>query len=211
MSRILLVSFLLTWPLTGIALLGVLAKPLLAASEGVTEVFPIQKTAPIAVAIESSGNEAELRHQMRVKNDVSELSTDTIRFSEAPVGSFGFIGAQALGMALVRQSPDLALERVAPTSIAYEIHKLVGGNGLLVGFMDRETAARISHTERPKNLRVALYSNPVQRAPIIVAVPLTKVMVDRMPTRLDPKHADSPVMMDMDLLTTINRTSPIRR
>jgi hypothetical protein len=187
----------------------VLAGPLLAAQGRPTEVFPVQKAAPTAIVIETSGNEAELRRQMRINNDVVELSTETILFSEAPIGSFGFIAPQSLGMALVTQSPDLVLERVASTANAYEIHKITGGNGLLVGFMNKEGAAGVSPSERPKNLRISLYSNSVDKAPIIVAVPLTKVMVDRMPVRLDPKKSDGPVILNMDLLTTINRKSPI--
>ncbi|MDF0675013.1 MAG: hypothetical protein P0120_11855 [Nitrospira sp.] len=172
-----------------------------------TEAFPVQKAAPVAVVIETAGSEAELRQHMRVKNDVAELSTGAIRFSEAPIGSFGFIAPQSLGMALVTQSPDLELERVASTSNAYEIHKVSDGNGLLVGFMTREAASQISPNERPKNLRIALYSNSVEKAPIIVAVPLSKLMVDRMPIRLDPKKSESPVILSMDLLTTANRKS----
>ncbi len=211
MSRILLVPLPLAWSLLVLTFLCVLAKPLLAAPGGMTETFPVQKAAPRAVVIETAGSEAELRRHMRVKNGVAELSTGAIRFSEAPVGSFGFIASQPLGMVLVTQNPDLVLERVASTSNAYEIHKLADGSGLLVGFMDRKTASQISPTERPKNLRIALYSNSVEKAPIIVAVPLTKVMVDRMPIKLDPKKIDSPVMLDMDLLTTVNRKSPGRQ
>jgi len=208
MSRILLVALPLILFLFVVTFLCVPADPLLAAPEEMTEVFPIQKAAPIAIVIETAGNEAELRRQMRVKNDVAELSTETIRFSEAPIGSFGFIAPQSLGMVLVTQTPDLVLERVVPTASAYEIHKIAGGSGLLVGFMDRETASQVAPTERPKNLRIALYSNSVDQAPIIVAVPLTKVMVDRMPIRLTPKKSDSPVILYMDLLTTANRKSP---
>ena len=189
--------------------LCILARPLLAAPGGMTETFPIQKAAPVAVVIETAGSEAELRRHMRAKNNVAELSAGTMRFSEAPIGSFGFIAPQSLGMALVTQSPDLALERVASMPNAYEIHKIADGSGLVVGFMDRETAFQISPTERPKNLRVALYSNSVDKAPIIVAVPLIKVMVDRLPIRLDPKRSDSPVLLNMDLLTTANRKSTV--
>jgi hypothetical protein len=114
-----------------------------------TEVFPVQKAAPIAIVIETAGSEAELRRHMRVKNHVAELSTGTIRFSEAPIGSFGFIAPQPLGMALVTQSPDLELERVASTFNAYEIHKVADGNGLLVGFMSTDAASQISPSERP--------------------------------------------------------------
>jgi hypothetical protein len=144
---------------------------------------------------------------MRVKNGVAELSTGSIRFSEAPIGSFGFIASQSLGLVLVTQNPDLVLERVASTSNDYEIHKVADGSGLLVGFMDRETASQISPGERPKNLRIALYSNSVDKAPTIVAVPLSKLMVDRMPIKVDPKKSDSPVVLNMDLLTTANRKS----
>lgn len=210
MSRILLVPPLLIIFLLVLTGLCIPAKPLLAAPEGMTEVFPAQKAAPVAVVIETAGSEAELRQHMRVKNDVAELSTETIRFSEAPIGSFGFIAPQSLGMALVTQSPDLELERVASTSNAYEIHKVADGNGLLVGFMNREAASQIIPSERPKNLRIALYSNFVDKAPTIVAVPLSKLMADRMPIRLDPKKSESPVVLNMDLLTTANRKSPGR-
>lgn len=209
MSRILL-SLSLTLSLV-LMFLCVLEKPLLAEQEGPTGVFPIQKAAPVAVVIETAGSEAELRRHMRVKNHVAELSTGTIRFSEAPIGSFGFIAPQSLGMALVTQSPDLELERVASPLNAYEIHKVADGNGLLIGFMSADAASQISPSERPKNLRIALYSNSVDKASTIVAVPLSKLMIDRMPTRLDSKKSDSPVVLDMDLLTTVNRKSPGRQ
>ena len=211
MSRILLVLPSLVVFLLVLTFSCVLTRPLFAASEAMTEVFPVQKAAPIAIVIETAGSEAELRRHMRVKNHVAELSTGTIRFSEAPIGSFGFIAPQSLGMALVTQSPDLELEREASTFNAYEIHKVADGNGLLVGFMSTDAASQISPSERPKNLRIALYSNSVDKAPTIVAVPLSKLMVDRMPIRLDPKKSDSPVILSMDLLTTANRKSPGRQ
>lgn len=211
MSRILLVLPSLVVFLLVLTFSCVLTRPLFAASEAMTEVFPVQKAAPIAIVIETAGSEAELRRHMRVKNHVAELSTGTIRFSEAPIGSFGFIAPQSLGMALVTQSPDLELEREASTFNAYEIHKVADGNGLLVGFMSTDAASQISPSERPKNLRIALYSNSVDKAPTIVAVPLSKLMIDRMPMRLDPKKSDSPVVLDMDLLTTVNRKSPGRQ
>jgi len=211
MSRILLVSLTLAVSLGATVFFCGPARPLLAAQGGPTEVLPVQKAAPAVVVPEMVGSEAELRSHMRVKNGVAELSTEAIRFSEAPVGSFGFIAPQSLGMVLVTQNPDLVLERVASTPNAYEIHKIADGNGLLVGFMNRKTASQISHSERPKNLRIALSSNLVDKASSIVAVPLTKVMVDRMPIRLDPKKSDSPVVLNMDLLTTANRKSPGRQ
>jgi len=185
-----------------------LSNPLDAAQGGKTEILPLQKAAPAAVAIETAGSEAELRRQMRAKNGVAELHAGTVRFSQAPTGSFGFIAPQFLGMALVTQSPDLALERVSPAANAYEIHKLADGSGLLVGFMGGDLVPQVTPSQRPKNIRIALYSNPSDKAPLIVAVPLVKLMVDRMPVRLDPKQPDSPVMLDMDLQGTANRKSP---
>ncbi|TKS58396.1 MAG: hypothetical protein EWM72_03062 [Nitrospira sp.] len=185
-----------------------LSNPLDAAPGSKTEILPLQKAAPAAVAIETAGSEAELRRQMRAKNGVAELHTGTVRFSQAPTGSFGFIAPQFLGMALVTQSPDLALERVSPAANAYEIHKLADGSGLLVGFMGGDLVPQVTPSQRPKNIRIALYSNPSDKAPLIVAVPLVKLMVDRMPVRLDPKQPDSPVMLDMDLQGTANRKSP---
>jgi hypothetical protein len=173
------------------------------------EILPLHKAAPAAVVIEAVGSEAELRHQMRAKNGVAELRTGTVRFSHAPTGSFGFIAPQSLGMALVMQSPDFAMEQVAAIANAFEVHKLADGSGLLVGFMGKETVPHITSSERPKNLRISLYSNPSDKAPLIVAVPLTKLLVDRMPIRLDPKQSDGPVMLDMDLQGTANRKTPV--
>jgi len=174
---------------------------------GKTEVMPIQKAAPVAVVIEATGSEQDLRKQLRVKNSVSELNTATVPFSQAPVGSYGFIAPQPLGMALVTQSPDLLIERVAPAPNAYEIHKLADGSGMVVGFIGKELIPQVTPANRPHHIRIALYSNPTEKTPYIAAVPLIKLMVDRMPVRLSPKEPDSPVMLDMDLQGTANRKS----
>jgi hypothetical protein len=190
--------------------LSLLPSPLSAAPGGKTETLPVQKAAPAAVVIEATGSEPELRHLMRTKNGVAELRTSTARFSEAPTGSFGFIAPQFLGLVLVTQSPDLVLERASSAANAYEIHKLADGSGLLVGFMGRDAAPQIVPSERPKNVRISLFSNLSEKAPLIVAVPLVKLMVDRMPLRLDPSRADGPVMLEMDLQGTANRKTPVR-
>ena len=172
-----------------------------------TEVMPIQKAAPAAVVIETTGNEPDLRKQLRVKNNVAELNTATVPFSQAPIGSYGFIAPQPLGMALVTQSPDLLLERVAPAPNAYEIHKLADGSGMVVGFIAKDLISQVTPANRPHHIRIALYSNPTEKTPYIAAVPLIKLMVDRMPVRLSPKQPESPVMLDMDLQGTANRKS----
>lgn len=180
-----------------------------AAPAGKTEVLPVQKAAPAAVVIETAGSEAELRRQMREKTGVAELHSGTIRFSEAPTGSFGFIPPQALGLVLVTQSPDLALERVSSVPNAYEIHKLADGSGLLVGFLKKDMAAHIAPKERPKTLRITLHSSSSDEAPLIVAVPLEKLMVDQMPRRRDSGKRDGPVVLEMDLQSTMARKAPI--
>jgi hypothetical protein len=150
-----------------------------------------------------------LRQRLRAKNGVSELSDSTpnVRFSEAPTGRFGFIAPTSLAMALVTQSPDLVLDRVPSAVNAYEIHKLADGNGMLVGFVATDLVPQITPAERPRNLLISLHSNASDKAPYIIAVPLTKLAADRMPTRLDPKKADSAVMLHMDLRSTVNRQS----
>ena len=174
---------------------------------GKTEVLPIETMAPVAVVIESGGQEQELRKQLRAKHSVTELSAANVPFSQAPTGSFGFIAPQQLGMALVTQSPDLMLERVAPGANAFEIHKLADGSGMLVGFIGKDQAPHITPANRPHTVRIALYSSPSERTPYIAAVPLIKLMVDRMPVEVEPKKSDSPVMLDMDLQGTANRKS----
>jgi hypothetical protein len=168
----------------------------------------VQKAAPAAVVIESAGSEEDLRKQIRAKTGVTALGAATDRFSRAPEGSYGFIDPHTLGMALVSQSPDFMLQRVSPSSNAYEVHKLADGSGLLVGFVPKDLVAQLTPANRPHHIRVALHSNPSEKAPVIAAVPIVKLMVDRIPVRLDPKKADSPVFLDMDLQGTANRKSP---
>lgn len=196
--------------LLGLLCIGVAPSPVNAArGGGKTEVLPVQKAAPAAVIIEGDGNEVELRRQMRAKNGVAELGSSTaqVMFSQAPTGSFGFIVPKLLGLALVTQSPDLAIGRTAPATNAYEIHKLADGSGMLVGFMGTELMAQVAPSQRPKNVRIVLYSNPSDKAPHIVAVPLVKLVADRMPTRLDVKNPDGPVSLDMDLQGSSTRAS----
>jgi len=107
----------------------------------------------------------------------------------------------------VTQSSDLVLERVAPTSNAYEIHKLADGNGMVVGFIEKALIAQVTPENRPHHIRLALCSNRSDKMPYIAAVPLTKLMVDRMPVRVDPKSAEGPVVLEMDLQGTANRKS----
>lgn len=188
--------------------LGFFPYPLEAAPGGKTETLPMQKSAPAAVVIETAGTEPELRRLMRTKNGVAELQAGIVRFSEAPTGSYGFIAPKHLGMALVTQSPDLVLERAPSSSDAYEIHKLADGSGLLVGFLGKDVAPQVKSSERPKNVRISLYSNPAAKAPQIVAVPFTKLTVDRMPRRIESNKTDSPVILEMDLQGTANRKAP---
>ena len=208
-TRTLSAHYLIAGTLLGLTLLSLVPASPVAAQGGKTEVLPVQKAAPAVVYIETPGSEAELRRQLRAKNGVVALSASTsvIRFSIAPTGSFGFIPSKLLGMALITRSPDLPLEQMPPTSNAYEIHKLADGSGLLVGFVEADLKPQLTPSQRPKNVRLGLYSNPSDKAPHIIAVPLIKLVVDRMPIRLDPKEPASAVLFEMDLQSTANRTS----
>ena len=201
----------LTGTLLGLVLISLLPASLDAArgGGGKTEVLPVQTAAPAAVFIETTGSDVELRRQLRDKNGVSALSSSApgIRFSVAPTGSFGFITPRLLGLALVTQSPDLPLEQTASAANAYEIHKLADGSGMLVGFVSADMKPLLTPSQRPKNVRLRLYSNPSDKAPHIAAVPLVKLVVDQMPLKLDPKKQDSAVVLDMDLQGTANRKS----
>ena len=203
------VPYLIAGPLFVLTLMSLVPASLSGAQGGKTEAFPVQKSAPAVVFIETAGSEVELRRQLRAKNGVSELSSSTsvIRFSVAPTGSFGFITPKLLGLALITQSPDLPLEQTPPTANAFEIHKLADGSGMLVGFVEANLKPQLTPSQRPKNVRLGLYSNPSGKAPHIVAVPLVKLIVDRMPIRLDPKEPGSAVLLEMDLQSTANRTS----
>lgn len=178
-----------------------------AQAAGKTEVMPMVTSAPKAVVIEATGNEPDLRKQLRAKNGVTELGATRVPFSQAPSGSYGFIAPQPLGMALVTQSPDLVLERSAPASNAFEIHKLADGSGMVVGFIEKALIKQVIPENRPHHVRVALGSNRSDKTPYIAAVPLIKLMVDRMPTRIEPRNAESPVVLEMDLQGTANRKS----
>jgi hypothetical protein len=205
------VRYLISGSLLLLTLMSLVPVSIEAARGGKTEVLPIQKAAPAVVFIETAGSETELRQQLRAKNGVAELSPSTpgIRFSAAPTGSFGFIAPQFLGMALVTQSPDLPLERTPPAANAFEIQKLADGSGMLVGFVGPDLKPQLTPSERPKNIRLTLYSNPSDKAPHIVAVPVVKLLADRMPHKLDPKRSDSAVLFEMDLQSSANRKSSL--
>jgi hypothetical protein len=205
------VRYLISGSLLLLTLMSLVPVSIEAARGGKTEVLPIQKAAPAVVFIETAGSETELRQQLRAKNGVAELSPSTpgIRFSAAPTGSFGFIAPQSLGMALVTQSPDLPLERMPPAANAFEIQKLADGSGMLVGFVGPDLKPQLTPSERPKNIRLTLYSNPSDKAPHIVAVPVVKLLADRMPHKLDPKRSDSAVLIEMDLQSSANRKSSL--
>jgi len=209
LSRIRPVPYQIAGSLLVLALMIFLLASLTEAQGGKTEVFSVQKTAPAAVFIETAGSEVELRRQLRAKNGVSELSsaTSVIRFSVAPTGSVGFITPKLLGMALITRSPDLSLEQIPPVSNAFEIHKLPDGSGMLVGFVEASMKSQLTGSQRPTNVRLGLYSNPSIKAPHIAAVPLAKLVVDRMPARLDPKEPGSGVLLDVELQSTANRMS----
>jgi hypothetical protein len=205
------VHYLIAGSLLILTFMSFVPAPLDAAQGGKTEVLPIQKAAPAVVFIETAGSETELRQQLRAKNGVTELSPSTpgIRFSAAPTGSFGFITPQSLGMALVTQSPDLPLERMPPAANAFEIQKLADGSGMLVGFVGPDLKPQLTPGERPRNVRLTLFSNPSDKAPHIVAVPVVKLLADRMPHKLDPKRSDSAVLFEMDLQSSANRKSSL--
>ena len=109
-------------------------------------------------------------------------------------------------MALITRGPDLPFEAVSPTPNSFEIHKLADGNGMLVGFVEAQLKPQLTSSQQPKNVRLGLYSNPSGKVPHIVAVPLAKLLVDRMPTRLDPKEPGSAVLFEW-----ICRGTPITR
>ncbi|NWF71769.1 MAG: hypothetical protein HXY51_01820 [Nitrospirae bacterium] len=199
MAGLLLVLILLSFAPSSLSL----------AQEGNTEVLLAQKAGPAVVFIETVGRETELRRRLRAKNRVSELSfsTPAFRFSAVPVGSYGFITPKYLGMALITRSPDLPFEAVSPTPNSFEIHKLADGTGMLVGFVEAQLKPQLTSSQRPKNVRLGLYSNPSGKAPHIVALPLAKLLVDRMPTRLDPKEPGSAVLFEVDLQGTADSAS----
>ena len=186
---------------------GFALSALAANGAGKTEVMPMIKAAPTVIVIEAAGSEPDLRKQLRVKNGVTELGATRVPFSQAPTGSYGFIAPQPLGMALVTQSPDLMLDRSAPAANAYEVHKLADGSGMVVGFIEQALIKQVTPANRPHHVRIALVSNRSDKTPYIAAVPLTKLMVDRMPVRLEPKNAGGPVALEMDLQGTANRKS----
>lgn len=66
---------------------------------------------------------------------------------------------------------------------------------------------QVAPSQRPKSVRIALHSNPSEKAPHIVAVPLVKLAADMMPLRIDPKNPDSPVVFEMDLQSSSTRAS----
>jgi hypothetical protein len=202
------VSFFIAGSLLTLTFMSLVPASLTEAQGGKTDLFPVQQAAPAVIFIEKSGSEVELRRRLRAKNGVFELSfsSSVTPFSVARPGSFGFIPPKLLGMALITRSPDLPLELISPTSNAFEIHKLADGTGMLVGFVEARFKPQLTSSQRPENVRFGLYSNRSEKASQIVAVPLATLIVDRMPTRLDPKEPGSAVLLNVELQSSANRT-----
>lgn len=110
-------------------------------------------------------------------------------------------------MALITKSLDLPFEAVSPTPNSFEIHKLTDGSGMLVGFVEAQLKPQMTSSERAKNVRFGLYSNPSDKAPHIVAVSLAKLLVERMPTRLNPKEPGSAVLLEAELQSSAGSIS----
>ncbi|MCP9449579.1 MAG: hypothetical protein NNA21_05900 [Nitrospira sp.] len=192
------------WPLFVWALVGVNIGPFsLDAAQSEKnekkEVLGIHKTVPSIVLTDTTGKESDLRGILRDKNRVKELQVPIIRFSEAQPGSYGFIASRQLALALITQSPDLVLEKMAPTSDSYEIHKLADGSGMLVGFIEQAAASELIAERRGRSLRCALYSQPWDEAALIAAIPITKLIVDQWPHRADLRNSNSPMRLEMDV------------
>lgn len=86
-------------------------------------------------------------------------ASETAPFSSSPLVTPFSIAPKILGMVLITHSPDLSIEQIQSVRNAVETHKLADESGMLVGFV--KTNLKPLH---------------------IVAVPLTKLVVDRMPT-----------------------------
>ncbi|MFO0774287.1 MAG: hypothetical protein U0172_06455 [Nitrospiraceae bacterium] len=177
--------------------------------QGKAEVLPMEKAAPMPVVVDRTGPEAELRAELRTRTAVSPLGNPTSKFSEAPVNSYGFIPAQPLSLSLVMRSPDLMIEKTPSVPASFEIHKLDDGGGLVVGFVSKEMLAQLTPAQRLHPITVSLYTNPSDKAPYIVAVPLVKLVADRMPTKADPARADSAIVLTVDLQGTANRNKSL--
>ncbi len=198
------------WPLVVWALVGVSLWPF--ALEAATsersekkEVLSVHKTVPPIVLMDATRTESDLRRLLRDKNRVEELQLPMVRFSEAQAGSYGFIASRRLALALITQSPDLVLEKTASTSDSYEIHKLADGSGMLVGFIEQTAAPELMAERRGKAFRCALYSQPWEGAVLIAAIPITKLMVDQWPHRVDLRNPNSPVRLEMDVQSMANK------
>ena len=71
--------------------------------------------------------------------------------------------------------------------------------------MEAHLKPQLTPSQGPENVRFGLYSNRSEKASQIVAVPLAILIVDRMPTRLDPKEPGSAVLLNVDLQSSANR------
>ncbi len=109
-------------------------------------------------------------------------------------------------MALITRSPDFSLEQAPQVSNAFEIHNLADGSGML-GDSWRHTSSFSRRRVSVRRISGGLYSNLSIKAPHIIVVPLAKLVVDRMPIRLDPKEPDSAVLIDIDLQGTAHVSS----
>lgn len=119
----------------------------------------------------TTANEAleRIRDQHNVK--LMDALDNELQFSRVPRGVFGFVSSYGL--------EDLKSARIYHSKLPwyFEIHKMLNGDAVLVGFVSSDTAQHVSRDDTPTNFLLTMYSEPWPDAVVPIAWAMNNLLV----------------------------------
>ncbi len=140
---------------------------------------------PVVISIAASSG-LEARTTLRAQHGVRlvEPSEEGFAVDQLPDGVFGFTYSPAIA------APLFATHRYR----TYEMHRLAGGDALILGFVSAAEAARLASATEP--IDIALFHDVDGAADTLIAVPYARIMQHRqiatpnqvsVPLRISPR------------------------
>lgn len=123
---------------------------------------------PVVISVASSSGlegRAALRAQHRVR--LVEPAEEGFGIDQLPDGVFGFTYSPAIA------APLFATHRYR----TFEMHRLAGGDALIIGFVPAAEASRLAGATEPVD--IALFHDAIEGADTLMAVPYSRILHHR--------------------------------
>jgi len=110
-----------------------------------------------------------IRDQDNVK--LMDALDNELEFSRVPRGVFGFVSGY--GLEHLKSAPI----RHDKTPWYFEIHKMLDGDAILVGFVSSDTAQHVSRDDTPTDFLFTIYSDPWPDSAVPIALSMNNLVV----------------------------------